>query len=96
MVRRERHEKMAFARFVASLVAPLSGMSAEGLTSMLEAYGQHVNHNVYRLPPASRKTTAQRENEDLLAKVDKLTVSDEDMPPPKPPPKRGGQRRRRR
>jgi hypothetical protein len=94
MVRRERWEKLAFARLLAGLLGPASRMSLEAVESMLGAYERRVTHQVYTQPPRSRKTPKQREQEALLAKVDKLTVSDEDMPMVPPPKKPGGRRRR--
>ena len=94
MVRRERWEKLSFARLLASLLGPASRMPLEAVESMLGAYERRVTHQVYSQPPRSRKTPKQRESEALLAKVDKLTVPDEDMPLITPPKKPGSRRRR--
>jgi len=61
---------------------------------MLAVYERRVTHETYRQPPKSRKTPEQRAHASLLAKVDKLTVSDSDWPLPAPPKTGGGKRRR--
>lgn len=93
MVRRERAEKVAFAVLLANLLGPASRMPLEAVESMLGAYERRVNHDAYRQPPRSQKRKKDTENAALLAKVDRLTVSDDELPLV-PPPKKGGKRRR--
>lgn len=61
---------------------------------MLGAYERQVRHYVYRDPPKGRKTAKQKQDEARLAKVDKLTVPDDQLPPLPPPQPQGGKRRR--
>lgn len=95
MVRREREEKIAFSVLLAQLLGPMSRLPLENLESILGTYRQHVNHDVYRKPPRARKDAkVARENAALLAKVDRLTVPDDELPMTPPPKKPGGKRRR--
>lgn len=93
MVRRERREKVAFARFLARLAQAAFRVPTEVLEPMFKDYAETVFHESYSRPPKPRTSPKQKENQDLLAKVDKLTVADEDLPKP-PAPRRGRAGRR--
>lgn len=93
MVRRERREKVAFARFLTRLAQAAFRVPTEVLEPMFKDYAETVFHESYSKPPKPRTSPKQRENEDLLAKVDKLTVADDDLPKP-PAPRRGRAGRR--
>jgi hypothetical protein len=92
MVRRERQEKLAFARFVAGLVKALPGVSSESVETMLVAYAQQVTHEVYNAA-ARPKDPNEKENKKLLTKVDQMTVPEDQLPKLPEPPKKRGRRR---
>lgn len=93
MVRRNRVEKLAFARLLGEFVKAIPGVSSEVVESMLGAYANVLTHAVYQAPPERKKATREKENKELLNKVDRMTVPDEQMPPP--PQKRRRARSRR-
>lgn len=84
MVRRERREKLAFARLFVQVAQTAFRVPVEVLEPMFKDYAETVIHTVYAQPPKREKTAKEKETATLLAKLDKLTVSDEPLPvPPK-------------
>jgi hypothetical protein len=85
-IRRGRAEKVAFARFLSGLIAPLSGMEDKHVTLLISQYAEEVmqfNYNSKYEPVYVRmvrtKVAAVNEDQRLLRKVDAMTVTDEDM-----------------
>ena len=87
-IRRQRTEKVAFARLLTKLVEPLTGMSSGESTLLVAQYAEEVmqfNYNS-RYEPVYKKVISARvaqlsEDQRLLRKVDSMTVTDEDMKP---------------
>lgn len=85
-IRRRRTEKVSFARFLAGLFGPMSGLGAEELTFLVTQYAEEVlqfNYNS-KYEPAYLKVLQTRveqidEDQRLLAKVSAMTVTDEDL-----------------
>ena len=85
-IRRQRAEKVTFARFLASLIAPISGMREEEVTILVSRYAEEVmqfNYNS-KYEPVYLKVLRTRvakvsEDQRILAKVDAMTVTDEDL-----------------
>lgn len=84
-------EKLAFARLLGELVKTIPNVSSEVVESMIGAYAGVLTHAVYLDPPTKKKAAREKENKELLDKVDRMTVPDEQMPPP--PQKRRRARR---
>lgn len=93
MVRRERKEKLAFARLMVACARGLPGVSSERIDAMLQAYV----YEVLQIPaPVKKKDIQEKEHKNLLAKVDRMTVPDAELPKlPEPRGKRGGKKQRR-
>lgn len=94
MVRRERNEKEVLVNLFAALFGKAFSVDQEQLKAMLEVYSQELHQTRYNpaiLGKARRaaraKAVAAKTDEQLLAKVDKLTVKDDELPP-LPPKKR--------
>lgn len=97
MLRRDRNERYAFARMIASVVGEGLGVKPEALQSHLDLYMLELSQDVYR--PAIHEAlrharTARRRKEQeerrMLEKVDRMTATDAEVPLPKAT----GQRRR--
>lgn len=93
MVRRERREKLALARFFTQLAQFVFRVPTEVIEPMFRDYAETVFHERYSAPAVPKKTDKQKSDETLLSKLDKLTVPDSDLP--KPPETRRGRARRR-
>lgn len=93
MVRRERVEKLAFARLLGELTKVMPGVSSEGVESMIGAYASVLTHAVYVNPPEQKKATRDKENKAMLDKVERMTVPDEQLPPPPSKKRRNGRRK---
>jgi hypothetical protein len=85
---------MAFARLLLTFLGPMARVPFETAESMLEAYDRCVSHQVYGRPLRPPKTKDETLQAALLAKVDRLTVPDADLPLITPPTKPRGRRRR--
>ncbi|MBA2706816.1 MAG: hypothetical protein H0U59_03310 [Gemmatimonadaceae bacterium] len=81
MVRRERVEKVAFARLLIDLARPLTKMAPEAAESMLGAYTRAVWHEVYLPQQPMKADPKKKEQEALLDKVERMTVTDDELPP---------------
>lgn len=92
MVRRERQEKLAFARLFVQIAQMAFRVPVEALEPMFKAYAETVIHAVSAQPAKTEKTSKKKETETLLAKLDKLTVSDEPLPPPPEQRRKRGRR----
>ncbi|MGL5247652.1 MAG: hypothetical protein ACRC8U_05580 [Brooklawnia sp.] len=87
---------MASTALFARILGAGLGLDSQRLTGMLEEYRLELSQDRYR--PAiietmrrAKKTQARKQqaDKDLLAKVDKLTVPDSELPPlPKPKARR--------
>jgi len=85
-IRRQRAEKISFARLLAGLIAPISGLEKEEVTILVSRYAEEVmqfNYNSKYEPVYLKLLRARVDtvNEDqlLLAKVNAMTVTDEDL-----------------
>ncbi len=85
-IRRQRTEKIAFARFLSKLIAPLSGASKEETALLVSQYAEEVlqfNYNSNYEPVYQRMVRARveqvSEDQRILRKVNEMTVTDEDM-----------------
>ena len=83
-IRRERSREVAFAQFMAGLLAPLSGMSEEKVTLLVATYAEDVYQLKYNYMYESLRTrvvearaVAQAEDIRILKKVAAMTVADE-------------------
>lgn len=90
MVRRERVEKLAFARLLADLASAVNPTAKLDFEPIIGAYLQ----SVFQVPQTTRRPQPKPQDiahKALLSKVDQMTVPDDQMPTP--PKKRGGRRR---
>jgi len=85
-IRRRRAERVSFARFLAGFLAPLSGIGEEEAALLVTQYAEEVMHFNYnsKYEPAYLKVFRTRvaeidEDQRLLAKVNAMTVTDEDL-----------------
>ncbi len=85
MVRREREEKLAFARLLTTAAKAIPGVSPGEVESMFMSYARVVTQDAFRPQPVDLK---KKENETLLSKVDRMTVPEEDLPLIPPPTRR--------
>jgi hypothetical protein len=95
VLRRERSEKFAEVQLFARLIGQGLGMAEDGVESMLDLYLLELSQDRYRpsIVQAARAARSgrkqQKENDKaLLARVDALTESDDDVPMPKRKPRR--------
>lgn len=91
MVRRERFEKLAFAKLLTECAKLLPGVSSDAVESMLMDYAQRVTHEVYN-EPTRKKNPREKEDKGLLDKVDQMTVPEEELPELPSPKRRRGRR----
>lgn len=82
-LQREKQEKVAFARFMAALLGPASGLKAGEIGALVAAYAEEVHQFRYNYKYVPVQELAQRKavaaaNEDLrlMEKVAKFTVKD--------------------
>ncbi len=85
-IRRQRAEKVSFARLLAGFLAPLSGMEDGEAALLVSRYAEEVLQFNYNSSYESvylkvLRTRVAKVNEDqrLLDKVNAMTVTDEDM-----------------
>lgn len=79
MTRRERLEKVAFARFLTRLVHASFRVPVDVLDPILKDYAETVYHTKYAGSPETRKKQRrEKADRDILSKVAKLSASDDD------------------
>lgn len=85
LVRRERNEKAALVEMGLFFLSTLTGADETLSKKWMEYYLEELHQTRYD-PAIIRKKKAQRKvDQDLLKKVEKLTVPDDQLPPlPKP------------
>lgn len=92
---RERNEKFAVVNMLVNMLAAGLQLKPEGVGDMLESYRQELTQERYlpsMLGVARRKAKAkvrqQKQDSQLLKKLDSFTVEDEPVPVKKPPRRR--------
>ena len=85
-IKRQRSEKIAFARLLTKLIAPISEMDEEDTTLILSQYAEEVlqfNYNINYEPVYQKMIHARvrqvNEDQRILRKVSTMTVTDEDL-----------------
>ena len=85
-IKRQRTEKIAFARFLSKMLAPISRMEDATVSLILSQYAEEVHHLNYNsdYEPVFQKIVRARvrqvnEDQRILRKVGDMTVTNEDF-----------------
>ena len=98
VLRRDRNEKFAFAKLFASVMGAAQSVPAEAVEGMLNLYQMELYQDRYHPMMVAvmrevkkRKRSDKNKDQEILQRVDKMTVPDDQLPPAR---KRGGRRKR--
>ena len=85
-IRRQRAEKVSFARFLAGFLAPMCGMEEQDVSILVSRYAEEVmqfhynsNYEPVYLKILRARVAKVTEDQRILDKVNALTVTDEDL-----------------